>query len=151
MTNIIDNRAKDNESIRKFSDLVDKLADWLYKAESEEIQRSSLSELTYSELHTLKIIGSTNNIKLFEIADKVGVTRPSMSATIDKLEKKGFVFRDKDLNDRRALIVRLTEKGSNANKEHEKFHHNMAEAILGSLTPNQQDVMVEAFESFLNK
>ncbi|MEK7432486.1 MAG: MarR family transcriptional regulator [Cyanobacteriota bacterium] len=138
---------ENQESIEKFGKLLDQIADWLYKAETEEIQKSEISELTYSELHTLKIIGSIQDIKLFEVADKVGVSRPSISATVDKLEKKGFVFRDKDITDRRAIIVRLTEKGSNANKEHEKFHHKMAEALLGKLNKTQQELMVKAFET----
>lgn len=146
MTEIIENKDS-NQTIEKFGKLVDQIADWLYKSETEEIQKSALSELTYSELHTLKIIGSIEDVKLFEIADKVGVSRPSMSATVDKLEKKGFVYRDKDVTDRRAIIVRLTDKGANANSEHEKFHHRMAETLLGQLNPLQQDLMVKAFET----
>src|SRR5436305_11024717 len=93
------------EQIEKFGKLVDQIADWLYKTEIEEIHKSDLSELTYSELHTLKVIGTFTEAKLFEIADKTGVSRPSMSATIDKLEKKAFVYRDKDQTDRRAVII----------------------------------------------
>src|SRR5688572_1320597 len=129
------------ERIEKFGKLVDQIADWLHKTETVEIQRSGLSELTYNELHTLKIIGGIEDVKLFEVADKVGVSRPSMSAAIDKLEKKGFVFRDKDETDRRAVIIRLTKKGVDANKEHEKLHHRVAEALLGKLNDSQQELM----------
>ena len=135
------------EQIEKFGKLVDQIADWLYKTETEEIQKSDLSELTYSELHTLKVIGSLADAKLFEIADKIGVSRPSMSATIDKLEKKAFVYRDKDETDRRAVIIRLTKKGLEANKEHENLHHRVAEALLGKLNNTQQELMVKAFEN----
>lgn len=146
---LIENK-NSSETIEKFGKLVDQIADWLYKAEIEEIQKSGLSELTYSELHTLKIIGSIKDVKLFEIADKVEVSRPSMSATVDKLEKKGFVYRDKNITDRRAIIVRLTEKGANANREHELFHHRMAEALIGKLNRGQQELMLKAFESLFN-
>jgi DNA-binding MarR family transcriptional regulator len=135
------------DQIEKFGQLVDQIADWLYKTEIEEIQKSDLSELTYSELHTLKVIGTFTEAKLFEIADKIGVSRPSMSATIDKLEKKAFVFRDKDQTDRRAVIIRLTKKGLEANKEHEKLHHRVAQALLGKLNDTQQELMVKVFEN----
>lgn len=134
------------EQIEKFGKLVDKIVDWLYKTELEEIHKSNLSQLTYSELHTLKIIGSIKDAKVFEIADRTGVTRPSMSATIDKLEKKEYVYRDKDQSDRRAVIIRLTQKGEEANNEHEKLHHRVAEALLGKMNQTQQELMVKAFE-----
>lgn len=134
------------EQIEKFGKLVDKIADWLYKTELEEINKSNLSQLTYSELHTLKIIGNIKDAKVFEIADQTGVSRPSMSATIDKLEKKEYVYRDKDQSDRRAVIIRLTKKGEDANNEHEKLHHRVAEALLGKMNENQQELMVKAFE-----
>lgn len=134
------------EQIEKFGRLVDRIADWLYKTELEEINKSNLSQLTYSELHTLKIIGSIKDAKVFEIADKTGVTRPSMSATIDKLEKKEYVYRDKDQSDRRAVIIRLTDKGEEANNEHEKLHHRVAEVLLGKMNHTQQELMVKAFE-----
>lgn len=135
------------DQIEKFGKLVDQIADWLYKTEIEEIHKSDLSELTYSELHTLKVIGTFTDAKLFEIADKISVSRPSMSATIDKLEKKAFVYRDKDQTDRRAVIIRLTKKGLEANKEHEKLHHRVAEALLGKLNGTQQELMVKVFEN----
>lgn len=141
------NKSKNSfEQIEKFGKLVDKIADWLYKTEIEEIHKSNLSELTYSELHTLKIIGNLKDAKVFEIADQTGVSRPSMSATIDKLEKKEYVYRDKDQSDRRAVIIRLTQKGVEANNEHEKLHHRVAEALLGKMNATQQELMVKAFE-----
>ncbi len=135
-----------SEQIEKFGKLVDQIADWLNKTEIEEIHKSNLSELTYSELHTLKVIGNFKDVKVFEIADKTGVSRPSMSATIDKLEKKAYVYRDKDQTDRRAVIIRLTEKGIEANQEHEKLHHRVAEALLGRMNYTQQELMVKTFE-----
>ncbi|GIW22075.1 MAG: transcriptional regulator [Candidatus Sericytochromatia bacterium] len=138
------------EDIQKLSKLVDSIGAWLYKTEIDEIKKSNISELTYSELHTLKAIEEIENAKLYEIADKLGVSSASMSVTIDNLEKKSFVIRDKDKNDRRAIIIRLTEKGINANREHEKLHCKMAEAILSKLDKDQQKIIVKAFEKLLS-
>lgn len=138
------------EDIEKLSKLVDSIGTWLYKTEIDEMKKSSISELTYSELHTLKIIEEIGNAKLYEIADKVGVSRASMSVTIDNLEKKSFVTRDKDQNDRRAIIIKLAEKGINANREHEKLHYKMAEVILSKLDKEQQKIIVNAFEKLLS-
>jgi DNA-binding MarR family transcriptional regulator len=45
------------------------------------------------------------------LADRAGVTRQAMSLLVDDLERKGFVSRTPDPDDRRAKLVRLTELG----------------------------------------
>jgi len=140
----------DLENIEKLSKLVDSIGNWLYKTEIDEIKKSSIVELTYSELHTLKAIEELGEAKLYEIAEKVGVSKASMSVTIDNLEKKSFITRNKDKNDRRAIIIKLSDKGINANREHEKLHYKMAEAILSKLDRSQQNIIVKAFEKLLS-
>jgi DNA-binding MarR family transcriptional regulator len=53
-----------------------------------------------------------------ELAEKIGVTRATMTGLLDGLEKEGFVQRRQHPDDRRALTVHLTESG-------QKFLENM--------------------------
>jgi DNA-binding MarR family transcriptional regulator len=43
-----------------------------------------------------------------ELADLTGLTTGAITGVIDRLEKAGLVCRDKDPNDRRRVIIRLT-------------------------------------------
>lgn len=45
------------------------------------------------------------------LADRAGVTRQAMSALVDDLERKGYVTRTTDQDDRRAKVVQLTHQG----------------------------------------
>lgn len=45
-----------------------------------------------------------------EIAQKTGLTTPSVTSLIDRLEKKGFVQRVRDTHDRRRVIVELNQE-----------------------------------------
>ncbi len=50
-------------------------------------------------------------LRLTELAAYAGVTKPSMSALVDALERAGYVERVDDPTDQRAQLVRFTAKG----------------------------------------
>ena len=68
-----------------------------------------------------------------EIAQQTGLTTPSVTSLIDRLEKKGFVQRVRDLQDRRRVIVELNQ---------EKFADLMK--VFGSLQ-GQFDPLLEGY------
>lgn len=46
--------------------------------------------------------------------------------------------------DRRVVLVSLTEKGKKAFRHHEKFHEDMIQATLKDLSPDETKVLVKA-------
>jgi DNA-binding MarR family transcriptional regulator len=54
--------------------------------------------------------------RLTELAEWAGVTKPSMSEIIDVLERLGYVERVPDPHDRRATLIRRTERGWEVNR-----------------------------------
>ncbi|MGH2586521.1 MAG: MarR family winged helix-turn-helix transcriptional regulator [Dehalococcoidia bacterium] len=49
--------------------------------------------------------------RLTELAERAQMTKPSMLELVDALERQGYVGRIPDLTDRRAKLIRLTDKG----------------------------------------
>jgi DNA-binding MarR family transcriptional regulator len=49
--------------------------------------------------------------RLTELAERAQMTKPSMLELVDALERQGYVERIPDPTDRRAKLIRLTEKG----------------------------------------
>ena len=50
-------------------------------------------------------------LMITEIQEKVGLASGSMTAAVDRLEKKGFIRRKPSSRDRRAKLLDLTPKG----------------------------------------
>jgi DNA-binding MarR family transcriptional regulator len=50
------------------------------------------------------------------MAERAGITPQAMVQVVDYLEERGFVSREADVSDRRAKIVRLTERGRAADR-----------------------------------
>jgi DNA-binding MarR family transcriptional regulator len=59
----------------------------------------------------MKIISEENQATHSDIAKLLDKGKPTVSRTIDALEKKGFVFRDEMESDRRVKTLRLTPEG----------------------------------------
>ncbi|MBJ7596869.1 MarR family winged helix-turn-helix transcriptional regulator [Candidatus Nephthysia bennettiae] len=54
---------------------------------------------------------SPNGDRITDLADRVGMTRQSMGELVDYLAARGYLERVPDPTDRRAVLVRRTEKG----------------------------------------
>lgn len=55
--------------------------------------------------------------RLTELAERAGVTKPSMNEIINVLVEMGYVERVPDPRDRRATLVRRTERGWEVNRD----------------------------------
>src|SRR5689334_728559 len=57
-----------------------------------------------------------NGMRLTELAQAAGMTKQSIGEIVDDLEARGYVERVPDPADKRAKLIRLTEKGRQAQR-----------------------------------
>lgn len=77
--------------------------------------KNSQSKLKGAEKHILFLIyelKSGQPVTVSEIAQKIGVTLAAVTHQANALEKQGLIKRFVASNDRRAVIIKLTKKGS---------------------------------------
>jgi len=67
--------------------------------------------LTWASFSTLYIVWIWGPIETRAIARSQGVSRPTISSTVDTLERRGLVRRRRDEDDRRLMTVELTPAG----------------------------------------
>jgi DNA-binding MarR family transcriptional regulator len=68
-----------------------------------------------------------------QLAEEVGLTRPAMTSNLDSLQRKGYLSRSTHPNDRRKLIIALTQKGVKlCNKIMPIYYKDMTK-ILGGI------------------
>jgi MarR family transcriptional regulator, organic hydroperoxide resistance regulator len=80
----------------------------------QTIQKKILSrfkELSKNQPMVIKFIGMEGEIMPSTIGSYTGMDKSSLTRMIDDLEKKGMVFRKSDPEDRRKVLVSLTDKG----------------------------------------
>jgi MarR family transcriptional regulator, organic hydroperoxide resistance regulator len=67
--------------------------------------------ITGPQLWTLKTIYQSDCLPIGELSVRMCVHPSTISGVVDRLEKKGYVVRDRGEKDRRVVHVRLTPKG----------------------------------------
>jgi DNA-binding MarR family transcriptional regulator len=103
--------------------------------------------LTLPQMHTLEIIGATGNLRMKELAGKMGVTTGSLTVLVDRLVRAGLVVRKPDEKDRRSIRVGLTPEGRKHFEGHHLLHLQLSQDIAGALTPEE----AERFPQMLTK
>lgn len=67
--------------------------------------------ITGPQLWILKIISGNENPSLGELSKRMYLHPSSITGLVDRLEKKGYVLRDRGQEDRRVIKVQLTLEG----------------------------------------
>ena len=76
---------------------------------------------------------------LNDLAKHMGVTAGTMSLTIDRLERRGYVVRLRDVADRRRVHLRLTSAGVRVRQASSVLDPPRVEAVVARLTPQERD------------
>lgn len=72
---------------------------------------SSLYNVNKTQLRALVFIKNHGNISMTELCAKLNIEKGSLTSMIDDLTKKGYVYREKDLADRRKYLIVITKEG----------------------------------------
>ena len=102
--------------------------------------------LTLPQMHTIEILGASGNLRMKELAEKMGITTGSLTVLVDRLEKKGLVGRTPHEEDRRSIRVSLTDKGMKHFQEHHNLHARLTQEITGPLSPDEISSMIDLFK-----
>ncbi|MBR5386635.1 MAG: MarR family transcriptional regulator [Clostridiales bacterium] len=122
-------------------------------AEEKSLQKGYFSNLSLAEMHTLDAIGPYESRTMTETAQILGITVGTLTVSVDRLVKKGFVERRRDEEDRRVVRISLTRDGKLAARMHGKFHKVLAKHILEPYTEDEQELLlglVHEVDDYLN-
>ena len=84
--------------------------DAVFAAEGRFLAQHHIAQGRFTVLMLLNR-GSGHPSTPAELADEAGVTRATMTGLLDTLERDGIVSRESDSEDRRTVLVRLTDTG----------------------------------------
>lgn len=70
--------------------------------------------LNRTDLKCLSVIAQRGPVAVGEIGRAAGLTRGAMTTALDRIEHAGYARRLRDPDDRRGVLVKLTDKGRNA-------------------------------------
>lgn len=118
--------------------------------EEDSLRQSEFSDLTIKEMHTIEAIGLEGNYASSQVAERLSVTRGTLSVSIQNLVKKGYVERVRPKEDRRVVKLKLTNKGKLLFRLHRKFHLEMVKDTIDGLEEEEGKVLLKGLRNLHN-
>jgi len=78
-------------------------------------------------------LDDVENTSLLDLARHMGVTASTMSLTVDRLERGGYVTRERSGEDRRRVDLRLTPAGVGIKRQQKVLEPELVAAVLDRL------------------
>ncbi|WP_111719177.1 MarR family winged helix-turn-helix transcriptional regulator [Homoserinimonas sp. OAct 916] len=107
-------------------------------------QERSDEQITHSEYSVLAILQHYGPLTSGKLAEHEQVQPPSMTRTLGNLEKKGFVKRAEDPDDRRQVVVDLTPAGSTIVEDTRRRRDAWLARRLDALDSQQRATLADA-------
>ena len=79
-----------------------------------------------------------------DLAERLSVSAPSMSTTVNTLVERGWVTRDRDEHDRRIVWITISPEGRRVYEESQSQVATRIAALLETLTPEEREQLASS-------
>ena len=115
-------------------------------------QYSGLYDVNKTQLRALVFMKNYGEISMTELCAKLNIEKGSLTSMIDDLSKKGYVYREKNLKDRRKYMIVITEEGKKIAADFTEKLSNDLEAKFFKLDTEEKYLeAIETLETLVNK
>ncbi len=129
------------------NEILVRLFAFILDIEEKCLKIGEFSDLSISEMHVIDNIGVNRERTMSDTAKDLRVTSGTLTTAIDNLIKKGYVVRERSLDDRRVVKIKLTEKGVEAYYSHEDFHKDLVISALQQLDTNEEELLIKVLSN----
>ncbi|MEO6269021.1 MAG: MarR family transcriptional regulator [Lautropia sp.] len=95
-------------------------------------------DLTLPRFDLLAQLDRADGLKMSELSRRLMVTSGNVTGIADQLERDGWLIREADSDDRRAIRLRLTDSGRRRFSAMAKVHESWIIQLMGSLDRSEQ-------------
>jgi DNA-binding MarR family transcriptional regulator len=118
-----------NEIVKEMFEQGIKIANVYSRLNSKPCDYGTGELLHLSELHMIQAIGSKRAETVTELSSYFSITKGGVSQTISKLEKKGYIIKERNPIYGKEVMLILTEKGIKVYDLHEQKHGKLLEEL----------------------
>ncbi|MBU8688804.1 MarR family winged helix-turn-helix transcriptional regulator [Priestia megaterium] len=102
-------------------------------------------KITHQIIRLLQHIDKSSSVGIKEIADYLHVSHNTASEHVKRSIEKGYVYKNRDIQDERKVILHLTEAGKDILKRNSSLDEEKVSAILLEMTASEKQLIQQAF------
>lgn len=135
---------------RRMNELLVDIFNHVMDTESKAVITEEFKDISNNDMHILEAVGIEEPRRMSVIAKSLNVTMGTLTINMNALEEKGYIVRERSTEDKRVVLVTLTEKGRKAFFHHRDFHRHMISTLIRDLDEEERRVLLKCLTS-LNK
>ena len=112
-----------------------------------ERSEAGCCDMTLSQCNALIEIGRAGVLSVNQLADRLNLDKSTASRVSDKLVLDGQLLRQEDPNDRRYVVLKLTERGSLTYTNLENRMTAYFEEVIGGVDPTERAAMLRGLQT----
>jgi DNA-binding MarR family transcriptional regulator len=103
-------------------------------------------DVTMPQFKTLILVygSDTATLRMGQIANALGVALSTATGIVDRLVEQGLLIRQEDPEDRRLVVIRLTERGHDTVERPHRTGQRRLFAVLERLSPEELQIVARA-------
>ncbi|MFD3261339.1 MarR family winged helix-turn-helix transcriptional regulator [Paenibacillus lentus] len=113
-----------------------------------EIMQHRELPLTGPQFHMLSLIAKEQSCNVTYLAEALVVKPSAITVMIDRLVQNGYVERKHDEQDRRAVLLSITQQGRHAYEEARRKSREVLAYYFGHLDENEKEVLERVIAKF---
>ncbi len=104
-------------------------------------------KLSMSEVHVLEAIKNSETKTMGDVAKRLRITLGTLTTSVDVLVRKKYVNRSRAKDDKRKVILQLTDSALETLRIHDGFHDEMIESVMLDLELEKDEALVKSLEN----
>lgn len=100
------------------------------------------TDLSVSAMFAINRVRREGPVRLTTLAAKEGISQPSMTQLITRLERQGFLTRTADPEDGRGTLVSITELGEDALTDRRRLRRERLGELMETLTADERNALL---------
>lgn len=107
-------------------------------------------ELSKSEIVLLLQLQKQGELMMSKVSDSLNVPMSTATGIVERLVKSSYVLRDKSENDRRIVVIKLTDKGKSLVSKIHTIALGYIDDICRELEPEEIDMLIKIFYKIIH-
>ncbi len=138
------------ESARKtINELLVDIFDTILFIEERYIKAHGV-KLSMTEIHILENIEKSHSKMMTEVARLQGVTLGTLSVGVSTLVRKGYIYKRKDPNDKRLVMLELSDLAKEVLEIHHHFHEKLIDACVRDMHLEEEKAMIIGLQKIVD-
>lgn len=122
---------------------------YILVGEERWLALAGVTDLSMREVHVISVVQQLETQGLnsmSRVAEELFISAGALTTAVNTLIRKGYLSRERDEDDRRIVLVSITEAGQEIVKKHDEFHKVLIEHVSSNITDQELELLTKSLE-----